>query len=316
MTAPNRPKGPSDGTISRPASKPPGAGYGYFPYHLLPSDPTTIPTEGILAAGYGVRILRSYGGVRGAVSLLFESRRDDDPRLRIEERARWHVLAMEGVSRWAVESGPQVVAAVEEGRASNERLGNLYDPSATIVVRARIESGTPVPYRTPEMRRRVDGSGFEETGRVLELELPFPDRIVAIVSRPRPVGYVIEAHRGDLMERLRGHGLQVEWMDGPLSLEVERLVVDSVHVASSPAEGYYERTVWTTPTLASVSLPRGGYLVRAGQPMAGLAFALLEPEDIDSFASEGLYDAEMRVGEPLPVYRLRELPAVTSLLVR
>ena len=292
-----------------------GAGYGYFPYHLLPSDPTTIPEVGIFAAGYGVRILRSYGGVRGSVSLLFESRRDEDPSLRIEERALWHHLAMEGVSRWAVENGAEVVAAVEHGRAENERLGSRWDAADTIVVRADLQAGEPVAYRYPEMRRRANGQGFEPTGRVLEATVPFQDRIVGVVTRPRPVGYIIEAHRGDLAEQLVLHGLQVEWIDGPLSLPVESFRVDSVQVASAPAEGYYERSVWTTLQLQDATLPRGGYLVRASQPMAGLAFALLEPEDIDSFASEGLYDAEMRVGSVLPVHRLRELPQVTSEVV-
>ena len=292
-----------------------GAGYTYFPYHLLPSDPTTIPEAGIIGAGYGVRILRSYGGVRGAVSLLYESRRDDDPSLRIEERARWQHLAMEGLARWAVENGAEVMAAVAEGRAENERLGNRWDPADTLVVRAELEVGDTVAYRSPEMRRRTDGSGFEPTGRILELRVPYRNRIVGVVTRPRPVGYLIEAHRGDLAEQLLRHGLQVEWIDGPLETEVESFRVDSIQVAPTTAEGYYERAVWTTPELRQAALPRGAYLVRAGQPMAGLAFALLEPEDVDSFASEGRFAAEKRVGGLLPVHRLRELPRVTSRLL-
>ena len=47
----------------------------------------------------------------------------------------------------------------------------------------------------------------------------------------------------------------------------------------------------------------------------GVTLRPLEPEDIDSFASEGLYDAEMRIGGVLPVHRLRELPPVTGVLI-
>jgi len=291
------------------------AGYTYFPYHLLPSDPTTIPDEGITGAGYGVRILRSYGGVRGSVSLLYESRRDLDPSLRIEERARWQHVAMEGLARWAVENGVEVMAAVAEGRAETARLGSRWDPADTIVVRAELEVGDTVDYRSPEMRRRADGPGFEPTGRILDLRVPFRDRIVGVVTRPRPVGYLIEPHRGDLAEELLRHGLQVEWIGAALDTEVESFRIDSVNVASSTAEGYHERAVWTTLELRSAVLPRGAWLVRATQPMAGLAFALLEPEDIDSFASTGLFAAEKQVGGLLPVHRLRELPeAVTELL--
>jgi hypothetical protein len=293
------------------------AGHTYFPYHLLPSDPTTIPDEGITGAGYGIRILRSYGGVRGSVSLLYESRRDQDPALRIEERARWQHVAMEGLARWAVENGAEVMAAVAEGRAETARLGSRWNPADTIVVRAELEVGDTVDYRSPEMQRRTDGPGFEPTGRILDLRVPFRDRIVGVVTRPRPVGYLIEPHRGDLAEELLRHGLQVEWIGAALDAEVESFRIDSVNVASSTAEGYHERAVWTTLELRSAVLPRGAWLVRATQPMAGLAFALLEPEDIDSFASTGLFAAEKQVGGLLPVHRLRELPdAVAELLPR
>ncbi len=292
-----------------------GAGYTYFPYHLLPSDPTLIPEEGISGAGYGIRILRNYGGARGAVSLLYESRRDEDARLRLEERARWQRIAMEGLSRWVAENAADVVAAVEEGRAEMARLGARWDPADSIVVRTRLEVSGTVAYRSPEMRALPDGSGFEPTGRILDLEVPFRDRIVPVVARIRPVGYLIEAHRGDLAEALLRHGLEVERIEGPLETSVESFRVDSIAVASSTAEGYYERSVWTTTEVRTLSLPRGGYLVRATQPMAGVAFALLEPEDVDSFASEGAFAAEKSVGGTLPVHRLRELPRAAGVLL-
>jgi hypothetical protein len=285
-----------------------GSGRSYFPYHLLPSDPTRIPEEGILGAGYGVRILRSYGGVRGAVSLLYESRRGDDPREGMEARARDQATAMAGLARWAVTEREQVLQTVAAGREENRRLGGTWDPEDRIVVRATLGVSGVVPYRTPEMVRRADGSGFERTGRILDLEVPFRNLIVPVVERPRPVGYLLEAHRGDLAQALMDHGLDVEWMAGPFTHDVERLVVDSIQVAAIAVEGYFERTVWTTPTPGSQTFPRGAYLIRATQSMAGLAMALLEPEDEDSFASAGLFSAEKRVGTPLPVYRLRTLP--------
>ncbi len=292
-----------------------GAGYTYFPYHLLPSDPTRIPEEGITGAGYGIRILRNYGGARGAVSLLYESRRETDARLRLEERTRWQRIAMEGIALWVSEHAREVVAAVEEGRSEVTRLGASWDPADSIVVRTRLEVSGTVAYRSPEMRALPDGTGFEPTGRILDLEVPFRDRIVPVVSRVRPVGYLIEAHRGDLAEVLLRHGLEVERVEGPLETGVESFRVDSVSVASSTAEGYFERAVWTTTEERTLSLPRGGYLVRASQPMAGVAFALLEPEDVDSFASVGAFAAEKSVGGLLPVHRLRELPGVEGVLL-
>ncbi len=292
-----------------------GAGYSYFPYHLQPSDPTLVPEEGILGAGYGVRILRSYGGARGAISLLFESKRADDPRVDIEPRVRWQRLGMEGVARYAAENAQEVLEGVAQGREEMRRLGSEWNPADSIVIRTELVSSGVVDYRMPEMRPREDGPGYEETGSILEMEVPFRDSAVAVVSRVRPVGYLLEPHRGDLVEQLLAHGLQVERYREPLDVSVESFQVDSVHYAPSTAEGYFQRDVWTTETDRTVHLPRGAYLIRSSQPMATLAFALLEPEDIDSFASNGEFAAEKSVGGFLPVHRLRELPQGSPFLL-
>ncbi len=317
LNAPSVPRGLSAGPATdavRNAIE--GAGYSYFPYHLQPSDPTTVPEVGILAAGYGIRILRTYGGVRGGISLLFESRRADDPRVDIEPRVRWQHLGMEAVARYAAENAAEVLGGIAEGREEMLRTGSRWDPADSIVIRTEWVSSGTVDYRMPEMRRRTDGPGFEPTGEILELHVPFSDSAVSTLSRVRPVGYLIEPHRGDLAEQLLRHGLQVERISDPIRMTVETFRVDSVQVASSTEEGYYERAVWTTPVEREVELRRGAYLVRASQPMAALAFSLLEPEDIDSFASTGEFAAEKRVGGYLPVHRLRELPDASPLLLR
>lgn len=303
--------GPATAAVRRAIE---GAGYTYFPYHLQPSDPTRIPEEGILAAGYGVRILRTYGGARGAVSLLFESRREEDARIGLEDRARWQHLAMTGLTRYVAENAGEVVAAVDDGRAEMERLGSRWDPADSIVVRVRfVESGI-VDYRMPEMRQTADGE-WEPTGRILDLQVPAVDSAEATLARVRPVGYLLEPHRGDLAGHLLAHGLQVERFGEPVEARVESFQVDSVKYAERPVEGYIHRDVWTTTRARTVSLPAGAYLVRATQPMATLAFALLEPEDIDSYASIGEFAAEKRVGGFLPVHRLRELPRGAPILL-
>jgi hypothetical protein len=284
------------------------AGYTYFPYHLQPSDPTRVAEEGILAAGYGVRILRTYGGARGAVALLFESRRERDARIRIEERTRWQRIAMGGLAEYVAGNAQEVLSAVEEGREEMRRRGARWDPADSIVVRVEFVQSRVVDYRMPEMRRGPGDDEWEPTGRILDLQVPAMDSAVAVLSRVRPVGYLIEPHRADLASHLAAHGLQVERFPHPVEARVESFQVDSVRYASDPAEGYIHRDVWTSTEARSVTVPRGAFLVRATQPMATLAFALLEPEDIDSYASVGKLSAEKRTGEFLPVHRLREIP--------
>lgn len=292
-----------------------GAGYTYFPYHLQPADPTRVPTEGILGAGYGPRQLRVYGGVQGAVTLLYESRRGPDAREGIEPRARWHYLAMAALARWAAGNGHEVRAAVAAGADEMRVRGARWDPADSLAVRVRfVPRAEPVAYRMPEMRPRA-GGGFEATGRILDLTIPYADSAVAVVSRVRPVGYALAPHRGDLARHLARHGVQVERLLAPAEVRVESFRVDSVHVDTTPFEGYLPRTVWTTVQPSTTTLPAGSWLVRADQPRAAIAFHFLEPEDEDSFASTGELISEERVGGTLPIHRLVEFPrAATELL--
>jgi hypothetical protein len=290
-----------------------GAGFSYFPYHLQPSDPTRVPEEGILAAGYGPRQLRVYGGVQGAVTLLFESRREADARVGLAERVHWQFLALEGLVSWVAGNAQEVLEGVKAGREAMRQKGSHWEPTDSIVVRVRFEPrAAPVPYRMPEMEPR-EGGGFGRTGRVLDLVVPYVDRAVAVVSRIRPVGYALEPHRGDLARHLARHGLLVERLQEATEVRVESFRVDSVHVSPEPFEGYYPREVWTTTVPRTLTLPAGSWIVRANQPTAALAFHFLEPEDEDSFASYGELIQEERIGGHLPIHRLVELPGTPML---
>ncbi len=304
-------KGPATDAVRNAIEE---AGYSYFPYHLQPSDLTLVPEEGIRAGGYGARILRSYGGVRGAVTLLFESRRDDDARVEIEERTRWQRLAMGGLAQYLANHADDVLEGVAEGRREMAMRGAEWDSADSIAIRAEYVSSGLVDYRMPEPRRGADG-GWERTGEILELQVPHADSAVATLSRVRPVGYLLEPHRGDLARKLRDHGIQVERYREPVEAEVESFQVDSVHIEAEVYEGYSSRDVWTSTVSRTLELPAGTFLVRATQPLAALAFVLLEPEDIDSFASIGEFSAEKQVGGMLPVHRLRALPDAFPVLV-
>jgi len=284
------------------------AGYTYFPYHIQPSDPTRVGEEGIVSGGYGLRILRNYGGARGAVSILFESRREQDPSIHLVSRGRQQQLGLEGMARWVADEGENIVAAVEGARLRMMERGAQWNPADSVVVTAEFVSSGLVDYQMPEFRTTADGTGVEPTGEILDLRIPFADSAVSTLSRVRPVGYLIEPHRSDLVGKLRRHGVQVERFTAPLQMEVEHFRVEAVEYAPAAAEGYVERRVRTSLEVGEVDLPLGGYLVRSGQPLAPLVFALLEPEDVDSFASIGAFSAEKRVGGALPVHRLRRMP--------
>lgn len=289
------------------------AGYTHFVYHRVPGNTVEDLAEGISSGSYGARALSSYGGAQGAVSILFESLRERDARIGLEDRARRHRVAMEALARYVAQNPAEVIGAVEEGRAEMRRLGMEWNPADSIIVRVREVPSGEVDYRMREMRRTEDG--WQPTGDTLELRVPLLDSAVVTLARVRPVGYAIEPHRGDLADHLASHGLQVERLLAPAEVRVESFHVDSIALESDIYEGYVPQTVWTTTEEQSVTLPAGTYLVRAAQPTAAIAFHLLEPEDDNSYASVGRFAAEARRGRPLPVHRLMEIPNVPTTLL-
>ncbi len=286
------------------------AGYTWFPYHLQPSDPTRVAADGLRPAEYGGRTLRGYGGELGAVTLLFESKRDresPDARVGIERRARMQRIAMEAVGRFAADSAAGLLGAVREARTVMRERGATWDAADSVAVTADVIVSRVVDYRMPEMRRRASGEGFEPTGRTLPLRVPLRDSAVATLSRVRPVAYLIEAHRGDLAEQLAMHGLAVEHLAGTVELDVESYRVDRITTADEWYEGYLPRSVRTTAVRRAVTFT-GAWLVRTDQPNAAILFSLAEPESEDSFATTGWLATEEATGQFLPVHRVRTLP--------
>lgn len=60
--------------------------------------------------------------------------------------------------------------------------------------------------------------------------------------------------------------------------------------------------IWNEVTTRT--LPRGTYIVRAGQPYGLLAFYLLEPESEDGLAQWSFFDGVLQSHEAFPVTRI------------
>lgn len=299
------------------------AGYNHFFYHTIPGAlvnalSEAVPPEGseapaplgipahlrgalpaITKGGDGARSLSSYGGPHGAITLLYESLRQRDPRPGIEKRARMHRTAMEGLSRYVADNPERVKDAVAAAREEMISRGSRWNPADSIFIRWEAHVTREAPYRV-----WIDG-------RVVDVNIPTRDGRRPVLGRIRPEGYVIEAHRGDIAEHLALHGIVVERTLEPVAIEVESFRTDTV-VRSDPYEGVIPRDFSTALEPSTIEFPAGSWIVRAGQKRAGLVFHMLEPEDNESLASAGWFINQEETGSRLPVHRIRSLPAVPT----
>jgi len=89
---------------------------------------------------------------------------------------------------------------------------------------------------------------------------------------------------------------------------VEVFRVDSTSVAARAFQGHQERRIWGRWERAPREIAPGTWMVPMDQPLARLAFTLLEPRSDDGFAAWNVLDPWITADRPIPVLRVPARP--------
>ncbi|KAL8391950.1 hypothetical protein RB595_002239 [Gaeumannomyces hyphopodioides] len=125
---------------------------------------------------------------------------------------------------------------------------------------------------------------------------------VANLTRARPEAYVFSRAWHDAAERLRAAGVIVDELRADFKGQVEAFNVTRAVLASSKYEGIARTTVTTEAVRKNITIPAGGYWVNSRQKNAAHAFNVLEPENIDSYATFNILPVS--TGDEYQVYRV------------
>jgi hypothetical protein len=140
--------------------------------------------------------------------------------------------------------------------------------------------------RTPE--KMWDETTFEATDR---------ERV--------PSAYFVPADQKAAVERLRAHGIVLEPLTAPVTVPVEEFVVATSTTTAQAFENHQERTVTGAWTAVDRTVPAGGFRVPMTQPLARLAFYLLEPRSNDGLVTWNVLDEALKSGRS-PILRARQ----------
>ncbi|KEY67749.1 hypothetical protein S7711_04069 [Stachybotrys chartarum IBT 7711] len=124
----------------------------------------------------------------------------------------------------------------------------------------------------------------------------------ANLTRARPEAYVFSRAWHDVADRLRAAGVVVDELYADFRGEVEALNITSAALAASKYEGIARTTVTTEALQRHVTIPAGGFWVSTRQKNAAHAFSVLEPENIDSYATFNVLP--VNTGDLYQVYRV------------
>lgn len=246
------------------------------------------------------RFSTNYVGIRNRFGILSEAFAYLPFRERIEVTKRFVVENLDYIWRHAGEI--RRIAAAADGRPLvGTELGLRAEHALTgeeieILLGEVEEQRNPYTGETMLLRRDVvSAERMPEYGAFRATEV---ERV--------PAAYLIPAELEGVLDRLAVHGVRTEPLAGDRELEVEEFRITSSRQADEEFQGHRERTIEGAWSKVHRRVPAGTLVVPMDQPLARLAFLLLEPRSDDGLAAWNVLDREVEGAETFPILRTFE----------
>ena len=120
-----------------------------------------------------------------------------------------------------------------------------------------------------------------------------------------PSAYFIPSVLTDAIDRLKMHGLVLTPLSKPTSMDLEEFRIDSSTTATSAFQNHNERTLTGAWAPAKREVPAGTLRLDMAQPLARLAFYLIEPRSDDGLVDWNLLDEALKDAKVYPISRTR-----------
>jgi len=108
------------------------------------------------------------------------------------------------------------------------------------------------------------------------------------------------------IEHLRWHGVRIDELPADVQLGVERFSIAEITRAPKPFQGHQETRLKGTFDKAQLTVPAGSLYIPANQPLARLAFYLIEPESDDGLVTWNIINEGLELGQTYPIYRVTD----------
>jgi hypothetical protein len=175
----------------------------------------------------------------------------------------------------------------------------------------------PVDILVGDVKKELNARSGREMSVMTDMATPVSMKdygtFEATREVPMPRGWLIprpHAQSGRYsaaIDRLRWHGIQIQRASANGQVDVERFIVQTVTKAERTFQGHQEARIIGKFVAAKLSVQEGCLFIPAAQPLARLAFYLLEPESDDGLVTWNLIEAGLGPGETYPVYRVMNL---------
>ena len=228
------------------------------------------------------RFGNNYVGLRNRFTILSEAYSYIDFRARVEvthEFLHEIVAAVEKYGAKMMRIAAKADARIARGKLKKQGVRFELRPwkETTILweksVAAPPGEGAPDPW--------TEKGAIVRTGEIVPIKMTDYGVFAATERDEVPYAYVIDAAETHAVDVLRTHGITVETLDAETTLKVEQFVVKEETHAEHEFQKHHETTLTGKWKTREETFPAGTFLVRMNQPLARLAFYLLEPRSDD-----------------------------------
>ncbi|MDX1624714.1 MAG: M14 family metallopeptidase [Gemmatimonadota bacterium] len=252
----------------------------------------------------GPRYSTNYVGLRNRLAILSEAY----AYLSFEERIDVTRRFVEEILDFAARHGErirEIVDSADRRAVPGEDLAvetefALVDEDAEILLGEVEEESHPYTGE-PMLRKR----------EVVRVErMPEYTAFRATATETAPAAYLVPSGLEEMAGRLEAHGAGFHRLAEARELDVEVFRIAASSVAERAYQGHRRRTLEGSWEEARRTVPAGTIVVPMDQPLARLAFQLLEPRAPDGFAAWNLLDGVLEGSSEYPIIRtFKRLPA-------
>jgi len=261
------------------------------------------------------RYITNSMGLRNRLAILSETFRYDTFEKRIFS-AKMFVLS---ILEYSNIHGDEIVEVIEKSEKETvqqilENAGNFQkgvqfhmaplDETINLLVYDTVPG--EIDARGREQRQRLDRRvWFSDVQTFQRFE---PTKLSTV-----PRGYIFPAELKNVADKLKQHGINVTVLDRPTLFDGEEFTVTGFSQGTRPNQKHLTATIEGAFEKTAKEFPAGSYHVDLAQPLAFLAFYLLEPEADDGLAVWNYFDEYLKAqgveskSVPYPVFKYMKI---------
>ncbi|HEX8921477.1 MAG TPA: hypothetical protein VF766_08355, partial [Pyrinomonadaceae bacterium] len=263
-----------------------------------------------------------YTTIRNRPGITIETHMLKDYRNRVRGTYDLLRFTLEEVNR----NPDKLLRAVREADEGTIKAASSYNPQQRYPLQIQLTDKAK-PFQFKGLESRTEQSDVSGAMRVifgtkpLEVTIPFYDESRVAAAVAPPLYYIVPPQWKEVISVLAAHGLRLQRLAAPTTIEVESYRFTNVKLATEPFEG---RVMPNERTKVLVrerkNFPAGSVVVPVAQPAGNVAVHLLEPDGPDSFIAWGFFNAifeQKEYGEDYVLEKLaREMLAQDEKLKR